>query len=182
MSTIRARPLCAIVLAVNTSKIILIVHNIRSTHNVGSLLRTADGLGVHHIYFTGYTPYPAHPKDDRLPHLAAKINNQIHKTALGAEKSVSWSHVKNLEELLEQIKNENFMLAALEQTSNSEPLPGYKSSKNIALIVGNEVAGIEKTILDLCDIRLEIPMVGSKESFNVAVAASIAIYHLRFYA
>jgi 23S rRNA (guanosine2251-2'-O)-methyltransferase len=161
-------------------KIILIVHNIRSCHNVGSLLRTAEGLGVERVYLTGYTPYPALPNDDRLPYLAQKINNQIHKTALGAEQFIGWQHSGQIEPILAQLKSSGFKIVGLEQHRNSVKLPKYRASTKTALIVGREVEGLENEILLACDTVIEIPMLGHKESFNVAAATAIALYHLRF--
>ena len=100
--------------------IIVIAHDIRSTHNVGSLLRTAEGLGVVHVYFTGYTPYPQLPVgDDRLPHLAAKLTKQISKTALGAETMVPWTHHDSIEQLVAELHADGYTIAALEQTAQS---------------------------------------------------------------
>jgi 23S rRNA (guanosine2251-2'-O)-methyltransferase len=157
-------------------KIILIIHNVRSTHNVGSLFRTADGFGVKHIYLTGYTPYPAQDNDDRLPHISLKIERQIQKTALSAQKSVSWTHLLDINKLIDDLKKENFVIAALEQTKNAIDLNKYSPKHNIVLILGNEVDGIDSDTLKRADIHLQIPMRGSKESFNVAVAGSVALY------
>jgi 23S rRNA (guanosine2251-2'-O)-methyltransferase len=161
-------------------QVILIVHNLRSAHNVGSLLRTADGLGVSKVYLTGYTPHPSRSGDKRLPHLAAKVDKQIAKTALGAEKTVDWRHEDNIEPMITKLKKNDFMVVALEQTSGSVMLPDYKPSDKIAIIVGREVEGIEPEVLALCNQAMEIPMLGQKESFNVAVTAAMALYHVRF--
>jgi tRNA G18 (ribose-2'-O)-methylase SpoU len=161
--------------------IVLIVHDVRSTHNVGSLLRTAEGLGVSHIYFTGYTPYPplsAH--DERLPHIAQKLGKQIQKTALGAEATVPWSPRNDISVLLEQLRADGFRLVALEQDKRSVLLPEYSPPAKIALLIGREVEGIDPELLALADDILEIPMFGSKESFNVVQATAITLYHLRF--
>ena len=159
--------------------IILIAHNLRSAHNVGSLLRTADGLGLQTVYLTGYTPYPVMEHDERLPHLAQKISKQITKTALGAESSQSWVHADDISTVLTALKDEGFVIAALEQAENAILLPQYKSPEKIALIVGREVEGVEHELLDACDTIIEIPMYGRKESFNVSVAAAIALYSLQ---
>lgn len=158
----------------------LILHDIRSTHNVGSLLRTAEGLGVNHVYFTGYTPYPLAPHDTRLPHLAQKLDKQIHKTALGAETLVSWSVGPDVTQLLRNLQAQGTQIAGLEQSPNSIALPDFKPPTNIAILLGREVEGIEPELLKLCDITLEIPMFGQKESFNVVQAAAMALYHCRF--
>ncbi|HUS26451.1 MAG TPA: TrmH family RNA methyltransferase [Nevskiaceae bacterium] len=160
--------------------IILIAHNLRSCHNVGSLLRTAEGLGVTKVYLTGYTPYPLKPDDTRLPHLSAKIARQINKTALGAESTIVWEQQADVIELLDRLKKQEYTVAAIEQAPRAIPLPTYRPPQKIALIVGREVEGIEPEVLAACGTALEIPMFGHKESFNVAVAAAMAMYHCRF--
>jgi len=162
------------------SKIILIAHDIRSTHNVGSILRTADCLGVDMVYLTGYTPYPALDNDDRLPHLANKLDAQIHKTALGAELTIRWSHNPDINSVINQLRSDKVQIVALEQSPSSEPLHKLEARGDIALIVGNEVSGIDKTILSSADKIVEIPMFGSKESVNVAQATAMGLYQLRF--
>jgi 23S rRNA (guanosine2251-2'-O)-methyltransferase len=159
-------------------KIAIIVHNVRSTHNVGAVLRSADGFGVNEVYLTGYTPYPEAKNDNRLPHLRSKLSKQIQKTALGAEKTVAWKHETEIQKVITSLKAESYLIAALEQTTNAKNLSGFTVKQNIALIVGNEVDGIDAGVLKLADVHLEIPMAGSKESLNVAVAASVAMYHL----
>lgn len=160
--------------------IVLVAHNLRSTHNVGSLLRTADGLGVKHIYLTGYTPYPTHPGDTRLPHLAEKLTKQIAKTALGAEKRTFWDYEEDAATCIATLKERGYVIVAVEQTSNAISLPDYKPPQKIALLVGRETKGIEPEILKLCDVAVEIPMFGEKESFNVVQAAAMALYHCTF--
>lgn len=160
-------------------KIILIIHNVRSAHNVGSLLRTADGLGIQRVYLSGYTPYPKLAKDDRLPHIAERVDSQIHKTALGAETTVNWQKA-DIESLLEALPEEDYLIAALEQTSSAIRLDEFKPPQRIALVIGNEINGLEPRLLRSAATHLEIPMLGAKESFNVAAAAAMALYHLRF--
>jgi tRNA G18 (ribose-2'-O)-methylase SpoU len=161
-------------------QIILVAHNLRSAHNVGSLFRTAEGLGVGKLYLSGYSPYPLAANDERLPHLAEKIDRQIAKTALGAEKSIDWQHIFDIAQIITDLKNQGFTAAALEQTPGAIKLPGFAPAGKLVLIVGREVEGIEPEVLELCDLALEIPMLGRKESFNVAQAAAMALYHLRF--
>lgn len=161
-------------------QIIIIANNLRSIHNVGSLLRTADGLGVNKIILCGYTPHPSTSNDDRLPHEAAKITRQIHKTALGAEESMNWEWQPDALQVISRLKAEGYTIAALEQTANSTTLPGFSPPDKIALILGREVEGVEPEVLEKCDISLEIPMFGQKESFNVTQAAAIAMYHIKF--
>lgn len=159
-------------------RIVLIAHNLRSCLNVGSLLRTADGLGIQHVYLTGYTPYPASENDPRMPHLARQITNRINKSALGAEHMVPWSHTDDIEPVIAQLRADGYHVVALEQTKQSVPLDQFHSDKSIALIVGREVEGVESDVLALCDQVIEIPMQGQKESFNVSIAAAIALYAL----
>lgn len=160
--------------------LVLIAHNLRSCHNVGSLLRTAEGLGVDRVYLTGYTPYPHHNNDTRLPHLAAKIDRYIHKTALGAEQQVPWEQSDNVADVLERLRRNGFTVAAVEQAPAAHRLPDYSPPQKIALLVGREVEGVEPEVLAACDTILEIPMFGQKESFNVVQAAAMAFYHCRF--
>lgn len=160
--------------------IIIIAHNLRSTHNVGSLLRTAEGLGVTAVYLTGYTPYPTHTADVRLPHLSRKINHNISKTALGAELSVAWQYQTDINGLIYVLREQGYVIAALEQTNTALLLPAYKPPERIAIIIGREVEGIEPAVLALTDLQLEIPMMGQKESFNVVQAAAMALYHCRY--
>lgn len=160
--------------------IILIAHNLRSSHNVGSLLRTAEGLGVYKVFLTGYTPYPLAPHDDRLPHIAQKVDKQIAKTALGAEKILAWEHRDDIFGLIDELQGAGFQIAALEQSEQAIALPYFKPPEKIAIIVGREVEGIEPEILKKVDQIVEIPMFGQKESFNVVQAAAMALYHCRF--
>lgn len=158
--------------------IVLIAHNLRSSHNIGSLLRTAEGLGVHHVYLTGYSPYPALENDPRLPHLRSKVDAQIHKTALGAEKYLELFVEPNVETVISNLKADGYSIAALEQHERSTDLKDFTCPDKLALIVGREVEGIEPEIIDLCDTVIEIPMKGKKESFNVVQAAAMALYVL----
>lgn len=155
--------------------ITLIAHNIRSAFNVGSLMRTAEGFGVKEIIFTGYTPYPKHADDLRLPHLAEKITRQIQKSALGAETMVPFRYFEKLEDYLHQ---SSATLVALEQSQESIALDQARLSGEIDLLIGEEVEGIQEELLRQCTTILEIPMKGNKESFNVAVATGIALYEL----
>lgn len=160
--------------------IICIAHDIRSAHNVGSLLRTSEGLGVEKVYLTGYTPYPIKQNDDRLPHEANKIQKKISKTALGAELSDIWEHNSDLLTVIDMLKKDGYTIAALEQAKGSTALSEYESPEKIAVILGREVEGIAYDVIGLADITLEIPMYGNKESFNVVQAAAMLLYHCRF--
>src|SRR5437764_673961 len=120
-------------------QIYLIVHNVRSCYNVGSLLRTADALAVNMVFFSGYTPYPKLGNDNRLPHIADKLSRQIHKSALGAEDSVTWEHNENVKELIKKLRSQDILIVALEQTNDSLALPNFTTLKDVAIIVGREV-------------------------------------------
>lgn len=157
-------------------EIIVIAHNIRSTHNVGAIFRTAEGFGVQKIILSGYTPYPALQNDSRLPHIAEKLDGQIHKTALGAEKLVPFEYQETLN--LSSLKDRGFKIIGLEQNKRSYLLPNYKSPNKAALLLGEEVNGIDASLMQQCDDLIEIPMHGKKESFNVSVANGIALYAL----
>lgn len=156
--------------------VIVIAHNIRSTHNVGAIFRTCEGFGVKKLLLTGYTPYPLVKNDSRLPHIAEKITSQIHKTALDAERLVSFEHLDTPP--LDELRQAGYRIVALEQAPRSINLRDYHAPDNIALLLGEEVHGIPEAHLELCDDILEIPMHGQKESFNVSVAAGIALYAL----
>ena len=137
-------------------QIILIAHNLRSAHNVGSLLRTAEGLAVQKVYLSGYTPYPQMENDQRLPHIAKSSHKKISKTALGAEEQISCEHVDDIKALIKELKNHNYIICALEQSAKSTPLTSYVPTDKTALIVGREVEGIEPEILAIVDKILQI--------------------------
>lgn len=155
---------------------IAIFHNIRSIYNVGALFRTADAAGMTKLFLTGYTPSPL----DRFKNLRL----QFQKTALSAEKSVSWEKIANPAKLLMKLRNDGFVLLAIEQAPRAIPYYQYrcrkKSAKKCALIVGNEIRGLSREILKKCDEILEIPMLGRKESLNVAVAFGIVAFSFLF--
>jgi tRNA G18 (ribose-2'-O)-methylase SpoU len=148
----------------------LILHDIRSIHNVGSIFRTADCAGVKHIFLSGYTPTPL----DRFN----RPRKDFAKVSLGAEKSVAWEYEKSVDKIIDKLKAQKVKILALEQDSRSVNYKKAKVTQNTALILGNEVSGISKKILDKSDVIIEIPMLGSKESLNVSVAAGIAIFAL----
>lgn len=151
------------------------MQNIRSLHNVGSIFRTADAVGIQKIYLCGITPEPT----DRF----GKVRPEIAKVALGAEKTIPWDasarSARATSRLLEKLKKEGYKIFAVEQSRQSTPYyrAGVKSGK-IALVVGNEVKGLSPAILKKADKILEIPMRGKKESLNVAVAFGIVVFGL----
>lgn len=158
----------------------LILHNLRSSYNVGAILRTADAVGVSQVIAVGTTPYPELKDDTRPPHVRTSNTKAIAKSALGSERSVTIAYQPNIKNSLSDIKKAGYTLLALEQAKNSQELFSYNRPNGpIALLVGPEVTGIEDDVLALCDVILEIPMHGQKESLNVSVAAGIALYHLQ---
>ena len=157
-------------------EIIVIAHNIRSAHNVGSIFRTAEGFGVKKIILSGYTPYPKVKNDTRLPHISEKITSQIHKTALGAETLVPFEYAETLD--LNTLRLAGYRIVALEQAAGSANLRDYMPPDKAALLLGEEVHGITPELLVQVDDIVEIPMRGTKESFNVSVATGIALYAL----
>lgn len=142
----------------------ILLHNIRSMHNVGSIFRTSDGAGVSKIYLTGYTPCPP--------------RKEIHKTALGAEEFIPWEYHVDPVKLLKKLKKEGVGIVALEKNQRSQDISSYTSKKPTCLILGNEIDGVEESLLKLADQVLHIPMRGQKQSLNVSVAFGVAIYHL----
>lgn len=157
-------------------EIIVIAHNIRSTHNIGSIFRTSEGFGVSKIIISGYSPYPRLLNDKRLPHISAKLTDQIHKSALGAEDMVPFEYIETPD--YESYKNQGYRIVGLEQDARSVMLNEYKAPDKIVLVLGEEVKGITDDMRFICDDLIEIPMVGKKESFNVSVATGIALYGL----
>ncbi len=163
--------------------IYLILHNIRSLYNVGSIFRTADAAGVKKIYLTGYTPTPI----DRF----GKIRTEIHKTALGAETTVEWQKYKDIGKLITNLKQKtrtdfvvgqrqgrSLLIVAVEQSLKAINFKKFKPRYPLALIFGNEIRGISPQILKKCGKIIEIPMAGKKESLNVSVAAGIILFSI----
>jgi len=152
--------------------IVAVLCNVRSALNVGSMFRTADAAGISKIYLTGYTPAPT----DRF---GRKVH-EIHKTALGAENFVPWEHKTNTTALLKKLKADGYEICAIEQSKKSLSLNRYKASGPTVLIVGNEVRGLQGTVLKRADKILEIPMMGKKESLNVSVAFGVVAFFIAF--
>ena len=150
--------------------ITLILDNIRSVHNVGSIFRTADAVGISHVYLIGITPTPL----DRF----GRTRKDIAKVALGAETTVPWSHSETIDPILMKLKEEGVHFIALEQSEHAIDYKSYTAKNPMALIVGNEVGGISGEVLSRVDGIIEIPMRGEKESLNVAVATGIALFSL----
>jgi len=151
-------------------EIAVLLHDIRSTHNVGSIFRTCDALGVKKVYISGYTPTPL----DRFE----RPRKDIAKVALGAEKNVEWETIPNSEEKIKKLKKDGFMIVGIEQTKNSIDYKKVKINYPVLFVVGNEVGGVDKKILKFCDAFAEIPMKGKKESLNVSVAFGVALFRM----
>jgi len=155
-------------------ELIVVLHNIRSLYNVGSIFRTADGAGVKKIYLCGITPAPLDRFDKLIPQFA--------KVALGAEKNIEWIKLKSTVSVIRNLKKQGFEIVAIEQSKKSIPYFKYRNkNKKLALVLGNEVKGIAPNILKKVDKILEIPMSGTKESLNVTIAFGIVIYRLLYH-
>lgn len=146
-------------------RIRLLAHNVRSLWNVGSLFRTSDAFAVERLYLTGYTGHPP--------------RKEITKVAIGAEEFVPWEHAESPLPVLTAIKSEGWQIIALELAEDAVKITDFRSSDRICLVVGHELTGVPQDILALCDAVVQIPMLGQKESLNVAVAAGIALHQLR---
>ena len=149
----------------------LLLDNIRSAHNVGSIFRTADGAGVEKIWLAGYTPTPV----DRF----GREQPEIAKTSLGASKTVPWEHLENEETLakLASLQAEGFQIVAVEQTPKAVSIHDFTPGDKTIYIFGNEIDGVSPALLEAVDVVIEIPMHGQKESLNVAVTAGIILFH-----
>lgn len=156
----------------NNNESIVVLHNIRSVYNVGAIFRTADAVGISKIYLTGYTPTPF----DRF----GRARKDVAKSALGAEKSVWWEYVKNIDTVVKKLKNEEFEVVAVEQSKNSIDYKNFRLNKKqkIAFLFGNEVRGVSKQLLQKCDKVIEIQMRGKKESLNVSVSAGVVLFRV----
>lgn len=150
-------------------EIIVILHNIRSAYNVGSIFRTADGCGVSKIYLTGYTPEPLNK--------FGLWRRDIAKVALGAEKSVNWEYSKDIFRVLEKLKKKDIQIISVEQDPKAIDYRKIKKGNKRAFILGNEVNGLSRSILDKSDKVIEIKMKGKKESLNVSVVAGIVLFN-----
>ncbi|MEP6700535.1 MAG: RNA methyltransferase [Bacteroidota bacterium] len=144
--------------------VIVVLENIRSAYNVGSVFRTADAFLIEAIYIIGFTAQPPH--------------KEIKKTALGAEETVIWKHFNDSAEAIEELKNNGFKVFAVEQVEGSISLEKISAKSKMALIFGNEKAGVEQATISLCDGCIEIPQLGMKHSLNIATAAGVVLWEL----
>ena len=143
----------------------VVLNNVRSLYNVGSIFRTADGVGVEKIWLCGITGYP--PK------------NEIAKTALGADKQVPWEYRQDVLSVIRELKTKGYKIVLLEQIEESIFYDKFKPQAPVSLVIGNEIEGINEKIVSYCDGAVEIDMAGLKNSLNVAVAFGIVAYHFR---
>jgi len=150
----------------NTEKlpVTVILDNVRSLNNIGSIFRTSDALLIERIILTGISATPPH--------------NEIHKTALGAEDSVEWSYYEDTKEAVQLVADEGYTICSIEQVTGSVSLTDFKpeKSRKYALVFGNEVKGVQQSIVDMSDVCIEIPQFGTKHSFNVSVTAGIVLW------
>jgi tRNA G18 (ribose-2'-O)-methylase SpoU len=149
---------------------VLILDNLRSVENTGSIFRTAEGLGVKKVVCVGTTPAPL----DRFGRKRADFA----KVSLGAEEMLEWEYAKEITAPIEELQEQGFAILALEQTGKAKDVKGFKAPEQFALIVGNEVEGVSAEALNACEAVLEIPMRGKKESLNVSVSTGIALFAL----
>lgn len=149
------------------SGLVVVLDNIRSAHNVGSAFRTSDSFKIDRIYLCGICAVPP--------------SAEIHKSALGAEDSVEWEHYDRTMDAVERLRSEGYTIVSVEQTEKSIMLDGFKPEKGrkYALIFGNEVSGVDQTVVDASDFVLEIPQYGTKHSLNVSVSVGVILWHLR---
>ena len=148
------------------TQIIIVLDDIRSLHNIGSVFRTADAFLIEKIYLCGITATPP--------------NKEIHKTALGATETVTWEHNDNVLTVLKNLKKDNITTLAIEQVENAVFLQDFKveKDKKYALVFGNEVYGVSQEAVALCDGSIEIPQLGTKHSLNISVSAGIVVWDL----
>ena len=146
--------------------IVVVLDNVRSLHNVGSAFRTADAFSIEKIVLCGITARPPH--------------REIQKTALGATESVNWSYEKSTLDAIQSLKNSGYSIAGVEQVVGSAQLNKLESMRNdkVALVFGNEVNGVEQSVLDFCDTYVEIPQSGTKHSLNISVSIGIVLWEL----
>lgn len=146
----------------------VLLHNVRSAHNVGAIFRTADAAGVSHMYLTGYTPTPR----DRFE----RAQKDIAKTALGAETYLAWEYAKSPGALLKRLQKEGWTIVGVEQDPRAKDYSLIRANRRTVFVFGNEVRGLSKSIRSMCDELIEIPMHGKKESLNVSVAVGIILF------
>jgi len=151
-------------------EIAVLLHNVRSAHNVGAIFRTASAAGVSQLYLCGYTPLPI----DRF----GRASTGIAKAALGAEELVAWTHYKTLKAAADELKRQHVTLVAVEQALDALDYRAYHLVGPTCFVFGNEVRGLSRAALSYADVVIHIPMQGPKESLNVSVATGIILFHV----
>ncbi len=143
----------------------IILDNVRSAQNVGSFFRTGDAFAIEHIALCGITATPP--------------NREIHKTALGAEESIAWSHYPTTAECVDKLRSEGYRILAIEQVEGAAMLDHFRAEDGVkyAIVFGNEVMGVEQSVVDMCDGAIEIPQVGTKHSLNVSVSGGVVLWN-----
>lgn len=151
--------------AIKKIPLVVVLDNIRSLNNIGSVFRTSDAFVIEKIILCGITATPPHP--------------DIHKTALGAENSVEWTYCSQVTDAVKQLRNSGYVICAIEQVNGSVGLNDFKveSGKHYAVIFGNEVKGVQQQVVDISDYCIEIPQYGTKHSLNVSISAGIVLWH-----
>ena len=146
--------------------VVIVLDNVRSMHNVGSVFRTADAFLMEAIYLCGFTPQPPH--------------RDIHKTALGSTETVNWKYFPSAIDAIDELTTNSYRIVSIEQVSNSIPLNEfvYDGQEKLALVFGNEVEGVQQEIINQSDVCIEIPQMGTKHSLNISVAAGIVLYKM----
>lgn len=152
--------------SISKTPLVVVLDNIRSCNNIGSVFRTSDALLIEKVYLCGITATPP--------------NAEIHKTALDAEKSVEWEYFEKTEDAVAQLQNNGFKVYAIEQVENSILLPDFipAPDEKVAVVFGNEVKGVQQKVVNICNGSIEIPQFGTKHSFNVSVSAGIVLWDL----
>lgn len=150
----------------NKTALVVVLDNVRSLHNVGSIFRTGDAFLIEAVYLCGITSTPPHA--------------EIHKTALGAENTVDWKYFEDTHLAVHELKANGYKVFSIEQAEGSTSLTGLKldTSQKYAIVLGNEVKGVQQTVVDLCDACIEIPQYGTKHSLNVSVTGGIVIWEM----
>lgn len=151
-------------------EVFVLLHNIRSIHNVGSIFRTSNALGINKIYLSGFTPTPL----DRFK----KKRKDFAKVSLGSEDDIDWEYVEKPLGFLKKLKKEKFQIIGLEQSKGSKDYKKVKTKFPVIFLVGSEVGGMDKKTLEICDVIAEIPMRGKKESLNVSIAFGVALFRI----
>ena len=152
--------------ALEKDPIIVLLNDVRSLNNIGSIFRTCDAMGVKKMYLCGITAQPPH--------------REIRKTAIGASKSVDWEYEKDASKIVTKYRELGYEIIGVEQTSKSVSLENYQlNNKQTLLIFGNEINGVSQKLIDLCDLSLEIPQCGTKHSMNISVSVGIVLWNLK---